>query len=72
MVQASPKELKFLHSPQGEFLLLIIFTVLSYWFVSAAIDSGRTLEYAAAIIFGILALKNLGRLVKKIKRSDLV
>ncbi|HCM51678.1 TPA: hypothetical protein DIS56_00885 [Candidatus Saccharibacteria bacterium] len=64
MPPARSKELKLLHSWQGEFLLLIIFALLSYWFVSAAIDSGRTLEYGAAIIFGILALKNLARLIK--------
>lgn len=64
MVQADPKELKFLRSWQGELSLLIVFAILCYWFTTTAIDSARTLEWAAAIIFGLLALKYLARLIK--------
>ncbi len=68
MPQAKSKELKLLHSWQGEFLLLIIFALLSYAFFSLAFDSAKTLEYVAGIIFGILAIKNFARLVKHLIR----
>lgn len=59
-------ELKILHSWQGEALLFVIEITLAYVFISLALNSAKTLEYAAGIFFLVLAIRNLAGLIKRL------
>lgn len=61
------KTIEFFESPQGHGLLSVSALVLSYIFISWAIDSGSLLDWAITVILLIIALRELSALIRQLR-----